>query len=94
LIYKCGGIDKRTIEKFEKASSLFSYFSFFFEFLLVGSLGGARFCPALVITPKISIAQTIDIFATPRDLTNNSLGSCRDGQGFLQIRMGARQAKG
>lgn len=32
LIYKCGGIDKRTIEKFEKEAQEMGKVSFFFTF--------------------------------------------------------------
>lgn len=51
LIYKCGGIDKRTIEKFEKASSLSSYFFCVFLFRSYFLVGQA--------VPALTIAQIL-----------------------------------
>ena len=59
LIYKCGGIDKRTIEKFEKEAS------------------------------EVGMPVKSHIHA------NNTPWIGRaDGQGVLQVRLGAGQAKG
>lgn len=58
LIYKCGGIDKRTIEKFEKEAA---------EVTLYG--------------PEEGDLQTSSVLSS-------------DGEGLLQIRLGAGQAEG
>ena len=45
LIYKCGGIDKRTIEKFEKeaAEVCISLFKYFYNYFFLVFIDGQRF---------------------------------------------------
>ena len=138
LIYKCGGIDKRTIEKFEKVSN-FPLVPLLFPLktALVGistfhlicrggakkSFGGAQSAINATIERHLNLMHNIVYFtrnfnaglALPcgsrhcspclhrlflhfwlvrENILMHPTGSCRTWQGFLQVCLGARQAKG
>jgi hypothetical protein len=68
LIYKCGGIDKRTIEKFEKVRYILScYSSSSLISVIVNSRLIAKFCPSVGQNP--SLARQLQIFAPGRFVT-------------------------
>ena len=54
LIYKCGGIDKRTIEKFEKEAQEVSFY-FFFVFILLSPRGHRKWRLENTIIPETYI---------------------------------------
>ena len=82
LIYKCGGIDKRTIEKFEKVRSL-AHFS------PLCRLQSAR-------SENLAINTTLDECPSQPLIIMLIItsGSRRDGKGLLQVRMGSGQTEG
>lgn len=106
LIYKCGGIDKRTIEKFEKVST-FSLLCLAFRLIVqILPLGGVNFA----FRTDISCARYLhhnnvlhrngehDSSHHRHDLflmhAKSITGSRRVGQGILQVRLGFGQTKG
>ena len=94
LIYKCGGIDKRTIEKFEKVRlpHLFIPSSFHFALSQKLPLGGAVSLP-INLRPTI-LAQQHQYTSSQCPWLTPRTGSRWVGQGFLQVCVGSWQAKG
>ena len=82
LIYKCGGIDSRTIDKFEKVS--------------YSLIAQPLFCPTIWLwwgKPDSGVTKILRPLSHGEILNanaNNNIGSRRDGQRLLQVRMGPR----
>jgi hypothetical protein len=104
LIYKCGGIDKRTIEKFEKVRipprrRLCTHFLPYRDFC--PSVGQGRFPQSTIFCARTFLARQPALFAAQNpfnfyaasislvQLLTRSKGSRRVGQGFFQVCVGS-----